>query len=79
MPQAAPAKAAAASDIIQFLSRTIDWHRQWNTELQIATQPGYVLVVNDDRRLVDQIVPLAFDRSKAILAGFAQTLVVSLG
>jgi small-conductance mechanosensitive channel len=63
--QAAPTKATEASDIIQFLSRTIDWHRQWNTELQIAIEPSYVLVVNDDRRLADRIVQLAFDFARA--------------
>ena len=63
--QAGPATATTPSDIVHFLNQTIDWHRQWSTELQIATEPSYLLVVNDDRRLADQIVQLAFDFARA--------------
>ena len=63
--QGSPAKTIVRSDIIHFLSQTIDWHRQWNSELQIATDPSYVLVVNDNRRLAEQIVQLAFDFARA--------------
>jgi small-conductance mechanosensitive channel len=63
--QAGPAKATTPSDIVHFLNQTIDWHRQWNAELQIATEPSYLLVVNDNRRLGDQIVQLAFDFARA--------------
>jgi small-conductance mechanosensitive channel len=64
LPQAAP-KSLEGPDIIQFLSQTIDWHRQWSTELQTATEPSSALLVNDNRRLADQIVQLAFDFARA--------------
>ena len=63
--QAAPASAPEPSDIIQFLSQTINWYRQLNVEHQIATEPSDILVINDDRQLADQAVRLSFEFARA--------------
>ena len=63
--QAAPPSAPEPSDIIQFLSQTINWYRQLNVEHQIATEPSDILVINDDRQLADQAVRLSFEFARA--------------
>ena len=65
LSQSAPASALDPSDIIQFLSQTINWQRRLNVEHQIATEPGDILVVNDNRQLADQTVRLSFEFARA--------------
>ncbi|MBZ5537975.1 MAG: mechanosensitive ion channel family protein [Acidobacteriia bacterium] len=63
--QGAPGNDSGSSEVIQFLNQTVDWYRQLDIERQMATDPNDVLIVNDDRRVADQIVRLAFDFSRA--------------
>ncbi|MFI5176288.1 MAG: mechanosensitive ion channel family protein [Terriglobia bacterium] len=63
--QGAPDNSTESSEVIQFLDQTIDWYRQLDIERQIATEPNDVLTVNDDRRIADPIVRLAFDFARA--------------
>ncbi len=51
----------SSADVLQFLTRTIDWYHQASIEQKIATEPGDVAYVDDDRRVADQVVRLAFD------------------
>ncbi|GAC1429728.1 MAG: hypothetical protein NVS1B11_10030 [Terriglobales bacterium] len=71
-PSASPGAATAApnvpalsplksEEIIQFLTSTISWYRQTATEQQIATEPGDVTFLDENRRLADQVVRLAFE------------------
>ncbi len=48
-------------EIIQFLTSTIGWYRQTTTEQEIATEPGDVTFAEEDRRLANQIVRMAFE------------------
>jgi small-conductance mechanosensitive channel len=50
-----------APTTIQFLSQAVDWYRQSQREPQIATGPGDLTFVFDNRRMADQVVKLAFD------------------
>jgi small-conductance mechanosensitive channel len=48
-------------EIIQFLTSTIGWYRQTTTEQEIATEPGDVTFAEENRRLANQVVRMAFD------------------
>jgi small-conductance mechanosensitive channel len=63
--QSNPPTDPAPSQIIQFLSQTIDWYRQTEQEQHIATEPSDLGFVADNRRLAAQIVRLAFDFARA--------------
>jgi small-conductance mechanosensitive channel len=63
-----PAASVAAQDpaqIIQFLSHTISWYRQTTVEQQLATQPSDLTFLQENRRIVDQVVELAFDYARS--------------
>jgi hypothetical protein len=56
--------APAAQDsgkIIQFLSHTIPWSRELAAEQKNATEPSDLTFIQENRRVADQIVQLAFD------------------
>ena len=57
------------AQIIQFLSRTISWYRELGIEQQLATEPGDVTYYQENHRVADQVVQIAFDwaRSQAQL------------
>ena len=59
--QNTPSPDLTASQLVQFLSHTIDWYRQTKQEQHIATEPSDLGFVADNRRLSAQIVKLAFD------------------
>src|SRR4029077_11874523 len=59
--QNTPSPDLTASQLVQFLSHTIDWYRQTKQEQHIATEPSDLGFVADNRRLSAQIVRLAFD------------------
>jgi len=63
--QSNPPVDPTPSQIIQFLSQTIDWYRQTQQEQHIATEPGDLGFVADNRRMAAQIVRLAFDFARA--------------
>ncbi|MDP9161964.1 MAG: mechanosensitive ion channel family protein [Acidobacteriota bacterium] len=48
-------------EIVQFLTATIGWYRQTTSEQEIATEPGDVTFAEEDRRLANQIVRMAFE------------------
>jgi small-conductance mechanosensitive channel/nucleotide-binding universal stress UspA family protein len=47
--------------VVRFLSRTIDWYRQSTADEKIATQLSDTAYAEDNRRVADQVVRLAFD------------------
>ncbi len=49
------------TQVIQFLSQTIDWYRQSQQEQHIATEPVDLGFLADNRRMAAQIVRLSFD------------------
>lgn len=53
------------AQIIQFLSRTISWYRQLPVEQQLATEPSDLSYVQENRRVADQIVQIAFDYARS--------------
>ena len=59
--QSASPTDPSATQIIQFLSQTIDWYRQTQQEQHIATEPVDLGFLADNRRMAAQIVRLAFD------------------
>src|SRR5216684_4693533 len=74
-PPANPAKIQDPSQIIQFLSRTISWYRELAVEQKVASEPSDLTFMQEDRRIADQVVQLAFEyaRSQALLRGKPQT------
>lgn len=64
----APVSPAAAQDpaqIVQFLSHTISWYRQLGVEQQLAIQPSDLTFYEENHRIADQVVQLAFDYARA--------------
>jgi small-conductance mechanosensitive channel len=57
-----------ASQIIQYLNQTLEWHRQISTEEQLATEPPDTLFVSDNKQLDVEIVRLSFDFARAAAA-----------
>ncbi|HEV7217486.1 MAG TPA: hypothetical protein VGN39_01335, partial [Terriglobales bacterium] len=49
------------SEIIQFLSSTINWYHQTATEQQLITEPTDLTFFQDNRRVAQQVVQLAFE------------------
>ena len=52
------------AQIIQFLSRTISWHRQLALEDKLATNPAEVRFAQENQRIADQVVRLAFEYAR---------------
>src|SRR6266487_3453595 len=50
--------------IVQFLSHTISWYRELAVEQKNATEPSDLTFVQENRRVADQIVQLAFEFSR---------------
>ena len=50
--------------IVDFLSHTINWYRQLAAEQQLATEPSDVTFLQENRRVADQVVQLAFDYAR---------------
>jgi len=65
-PQTASETSLATGDeIIRFLNQNLVWYRQLTALQQVVTEPNDVLFLNDDRRIADQVVRLAFDFARA--------------
>src|SRR6266496_5734159 len=63
----APSVSSTAQDpgkIIQFLSHTISWYRELAIEQKNATEPSDLTFVQENHRVADQIVQLAFEFSR---------------
>src|SRR5215471_19758407 len=63
-PPAASVPAEDPAQIIQFLSHTISWYRQLGVEQQLATQPSDLTFFQENHRVADQVVQLAFDYAR---------------
>ena len=50
--------------VIDFLSHTITWYRQLPVEQQLATEPADLTFFQENRRVADQVVQLAFDYAR---------------
>src|SRR5690242_10417606 len=61
----APASARPDSaQVIQLLSRTIAWRRQVALESKLAINPVELKFAQEDQRLADQVVRLAFEYAR---------------
>ncbi len=63
----APSSSVAILDsgkIVQFLSHTISWYRELAVEQKNATEPSDLTFVQENHRVADQIVQLAFEFSR---------------
>jgi Mechanosensitive ion channel len=64
----------AASDlpsnqqVLALLTETIDWYRYRTIERQIATEPGDLVFMEDNRPIAAHIVQLSFDCARALAA-----------
>src|SRR6266581_615223 len=63
-PTAAPSTAQDPGKIIQFLSHTISWYRELALEQKNATEPSDLTFIQENRRVADQVVQLAFDYAR---------------
>src|SRR5438477_8270892 len=61
---AAPSIAQDPAQVIQFLSRTISWHRQLEAEGKIASRPTDLSFAQEDLHISDQVVRLAFEYAR---------------
>src|SRR6266849_6522737 len=59
-----PSLAQDPEQIIKFLSKIVSWHRQLAAEQQIA-QASDLASVQENRRVADQAVQLAFDYARS--------------
>jgi len=59
--QSPPPTAIDSSQIIQYLSNTINWYHQTATEQQLVTEPTDLTFFQDNRRVANQVVQLGFD------------------
>jgi hypothetical protein len=55
----------ANQQVIAFLTESIDWYRHRAIERQIATEPGDLVFLEDNRPVAAQIVQLSFDFARA--------------
>src|SRR5215469_8142771 len=53
------------AQIVQFLSRAIEWHRQTAAQQQLAKEPADLAFFQESRRAADQVVQLAFEYARA--------------
>jgi len=59
--QPASVPATSPTQVIQFLSDTVDWYRLTRQEQHLATEPGDLAFLADNRGVADQAVKLAFE------------------
>jgi len=53
--------AVDAQAVVAFLNQSIEWYRHLPVEQQLATEPGDVTFVNENRHLADQVIRLSFE------------------
>lgn len=53
-----------ASDVVQFLSKTIYWYQQTDSEQQLINEPTDLAFADNNQRMAEQIVRLAFDSAR---------------
>jgi small-conductance mechanosensitive channel len=57
----APSATQEPGKIIQFLSHTISWYRELALEQKNATEPSDLTFIQENRRVAEQVVQLAFE------------------
>jgi small-conductance mechanosensitive channel len=63
---------ADPAQIIEFLSKSISWYRQIPIEQQLATQPSDLAFLDQNRRVADQVLQLAFEFARTQAQARAQ-------
>lgn len=56
---------ASGQDLIGFLNRSIEWYRQLTVEDRADSNPGDILLVDDDRQTALEILELSFEFARA--------------
>ena len=64
-PPAPVSHAQDPAQIVQFLTHTISWYRLLAVEQQLATQPSDLTYYQENHRVADQVVQLAFDYARS--------------
>jgi len=54
-----------APSVIAYLNQTIVWYRQLTVQQEVASEPGDVIFLNQNRQLADQVVRLSFDFARS--------------
>lgn len=52
-------------EVLSFLTETLDWYRHRLIEQQIATEPGDLVFLEDNRPIATKVVQISFDFAKA--------------
>ena len=63
-----PADAPPTSqpdDILRFLNQTVVWYRLLGSQQQLVNEPNDAVFVNDNRRIAEEVVRLAFEFARA--------------
>jgi small-conductance mechanosensitive channel len=63
--QAPPSKPVEAQAVLTYLEQSVEWYRHFSIERRLATQPGDMAFLGDDRQMSQQIVRLSFDFATA--------------
>ena len=71
-PALPPTTTADPVQVIEFLSKSISWYRQIPVEQQLATQPSDLSFIDQNRRVAEQVLQLAFDYARAQAQARAQ-------
>lgn len=53
-----------ASDVVQFLSKTIYWYQQTRGEQQLINEPSDLAFADNNQRMAEQVVRLAFEAAR---------------
>jgi small-conductance mechanosensitive channel len=69
----AQTQAPDPAQIIQFLGRTISWYRQLPVEQQLASQPSDLTYYQENRRVADQVLSVAFEYARSQAQLLART------
>ena len=62
--QGNPSSLPAASDVVQFLTKTIYWYQQTRGEQQLVNEPSDLAFADNNQRMAEQVVSLAFDAAR---------------
>src|SRR5438105_1029955 len=62
---ASTAASAQPAQLVEFLSRTISWYRQLTVEQQLSSEPSDYTYIQENRRVADQVIQLAFDYARS--------------
>lgn len=54
----------AASDVVQFLSKTIYWYQETRADQQLVNEPTDLTFADNNQRMAEQVVRLAFESAR---------------